>query len=106
MIGKWLQAMDQWQIAELEEIRRFAEITIDQFLHTQMIVTMTFLHVTQKTRETIWLEGFQLFTHGSHIRRQRQFTAIVEDQMIGWVYALKCQHFTHGYTQGSELRFI
>src|SRR5690242_4146898 len=93
MIGKRFQTIDQWQVAELEEVRGFTKIAVDQFLHAQVVMTMPLLYVTQKAWETARLKSFQLFLHRFHVRSQCQFAAIVEDQMIGWVHALKFQKF-------------
>jgi hypothetical protein len=56
--------------------------------------------------ETARFDGFQLLLHRFHIGGQRQFTAIVEDQVIGWVDALQFEHLAHRGAQRGELGFV
>src|SRR5689334_19439595 len=106
MICKRLQAIDQWQVTESEEVRSGSEIVVNQLFHAQVIMTMSLFQVAQKVRKTPRLKGFQLFLQRFHIRGQCELAPIVEDQMIGWVDALKFQHVPQRGSQCGELRFI
>ena len=106
MIDERLEAKDQIQILEVEEIGGLAEIAVDQFVQNQLVVPFTFLQVTQKTLETSRLDGFQLLLHGFHIGSERKLAAIIEDQMIGWVDALQVEPFVHGSSQGAKFCFV
>ena len=106
MVDERLEAKEQRQILEAEEIGGLAEIAVDQFVQDELVVPFTFLQVTQKTLETSRLDGFQLLLHGFHIGSERKLAAVIKDQMIGWVDALQVEPFAHGCSQGAKFRFI
>jgi hypothetical protein len=105
-MDKRLEAKEQSEILEAEEIGGLAEIAVDQFIHGELIVSVTFLQVTQKTLETSRLDRFQLLLQGFHIGREREPAAIIKDQVIRWVYALQVEPFAQGCSQGAKFCFV
>ena len=67
---------------------------------------MTLFQIAQKSEIAFRLDGLQLLAHGIQIGRESQLTAVIEDQMIRRVDALKLKHFTSGNSQLGELGII
>jgi len=86
----------------MEELRRRAEIAVDQLFHRKIIVSLAFAHIPQESLKASGLYRFQLFVHALHIRGERHLLPVIEYQMIGRIDALEVQRCLHIDTQRGE----
>ncbi len=91
---------------EAEEIGGSAEIAVDQFIQGEFVVASAFFQISQKILETSSLEHFQLLLHGFQVRPERQQTAIIKDQVVGWVDALQIKQFVHRCPQCHKFSIV
>src|SRR6266508_4369866 len=69
-------------------------------------MSLTFVQIPQKTLETSGLHYFQLLPHGLHIGCERELSAVIEHQLIGWVDALQIELFAQRCSQRAKFRFV